>query len=103
MKRFTKTLIFLLSVLCIVSVAGFAACQKEGGGKTDDVCNHDYKVISTVAATCEAGGSTTYKCSLCGEEKSETVNALGHSFGDWTVKSPATCENAAEEERKCSR
>ena len=103
MKKFTKTLIFLLSVLCIVSVAGFAACQKEGGEKTDDVCKHDYKVISTVAATCEAGGSTTYKCSLCGEEKNETVNALGHSFGDWTVKTPATCETAAEEERKCSR
>ncbi len=49
MKKFTKTLIFLLSVLCIVSVAGFAACQKEGSGKTDDVCMHDYKVISTVA------------------------------------------------------
>ena len=102
MKIITKTLIFLLSVSCVVSVAAFAACKQDDSGKTD-ACAHNYLVTSAVAATCEKDGSTNYKCSLCGEEKTETVPALGHSFGDWTEKTPATCETAAEEERKCSR
>ena len=41
-------------------------------------CEHDYEVIDSVDATCTEEGSTTYKCSKCGDEYTETEEALGH-------------------------
>ena len=43
--------------------------------------------ISEVAenqyATCTEDGYVTYKCRQCGETRTEILNALGHSFGEW--------------------
>ena len=59
-------------------------------------------------ATCENSGSydEVVYCSVCGEEISRravTVEALGHDWGEWTVKVPATGATEGLEERKCSR
>ena len=41
---------------------------------------------------------------MCGAEGiTETIPALNHSFGDWTVTKEATCGANGEEERTCSR
>lgn len=59
-----------------------------------------------VSATCEAAGSydEVIKCSVCGEEISrthKTIEALGHDWGEWTVKTPATETTEGMEERVC--
>ena len=68
-----------------------------------------------VAATCtEAGNEAYWECTGCGklfsdaEGKTEisaipTTAALGHSFGDWTVVTAATCTKAGSEQRVCSK
>ena len=54
-------------------------------------------------ATCTAAGSKTVKCSRCDETKETTLKALGHDWGAWTVKTPATETEPGVEERACSR
>ena len=41
------------------------------------------KVAKTQNATCTEDGYVTYKCRQCGETRTEILNALGHSFGEW--------------------
>ena len=52
--------------------------------------------------TCTAAGQKTWYCE-CGETKTEAIKKLGHDFGEWTVKTAATCEQDGVEERECSR
>ena len=52
--------------------------------------------------TCTAQGYTTYTCTHCGYSyQGDKVKAKGHSFGDWTTVTAATCTDAGEEQRKC--
>lgn len=53
---------------------------------------HDYKLVDSKDATCDKSGYKAYKCD-CGEEKKDTISALGHNY------SSATCTAA----KKCSR
>lgn len=53
---------------------------------------HDHKLIDSKDATCDKSGYKAYKCD-CGEEKKDTVSALGHNY------SSASCTTA----KKCSR
>ena len=57
-------------------------------------------------ATCLEDGYTgdTY-CLDCGKlvKKGETIPALGHDFGPWTVTKEATCTEDGTRERSCSR
>ena len=41
--------------------------------------NHDYKVINTVASTCEVAGYTEYECSLCGDTYKEALPLADHT------------------------
>ena len=57
-------------------------------------CNHtwgDWTVSSE--PTCEAEGTRTRTCSDCGETESETLAALGHSFGAYVSNNDATCQS----------
>jgi len=53
-------------------------------------CEHDWVTEQTKSPDCTNAGENTLTCSLCGESKTETVNALGH---DWEIISEeeATC------------
>ena len=52
--------------------------------------------------TCTAQGYTTYTCVHCGYSyQSDKVKATGHSFGEWTIVTAATCTENGEEQRKC--
>ena len=64
---------------------------------------HDYQLTASEAATCTAAGSADYACSRCGEPKHEVLNALGHSWGAWTVITPATDTTNGLERRTCGR
>ena len=64
--------------------------------------SESYCKTKVTKPTCTAQGYTTYTCSCCGYSyKADKVNANGHSFGDWTVVSAATCTESGEEQRKC--
>lgn len=41
------------------------------------------EAAETQNATCTGDGYVTYKCRHCGETRTEILNALGHSFGEW--------------------
>lgn len=53
---------------------------------------HDHKLVDSKDATCDKSGYKAYKCD-CGDEKKDTISALGHNY------SSATCTAA----KKCSR
>ena len=63
---------------------------------------YDYTDI-VVAPTCTAKGYTIHTCA-CGESHVDSyVDALGHSFGEWTVTTAPTCTEKGVETRCCSR
>lgn len=62
-------------------------------------CNHYWEKISNTA-TCESDGVITYKCSNCGETKTETSYAIGHN---WNKEgSTATCTSSGVATYKCN-
>ena len=62
---------------------------------------HDYKAVVT-APTCTEKGYTTYTCH-CGDTYIDNyVNAIGHSFGNWTITKEATCAEKGTETRNCA-
>lgn len=64
--------------------------------------NHDFELVSETTATCEKGGTKTYKCKDCGYKKTETVmEALGHDMKHYD--DPATCTEDGHSYDKCSR
>jgi hypothetical protein len=48
-------------------------------------------------------GIKEYTCSNCQETKQETIEATGHSYGAWTVQTPATEISNGVEKQVCSR
>lgn len=88
----------ILAVILALVVSVTAACKND---------THEHEFVkdesASVSATCESGGEIVYKCSVCGETKTETTEKLGHNFGEWAQKTPATCVDAQVLERKCLR
>ena len=105
-------------------VTAAATCEGEGvrtytatatfGGKTftdskTEVIpakGHTPETVPGKAATCTGSGLTDgEKCSVCGEtlQEQETISALGHDFGEWTVTREPTHSAEGEEQRICSR
>ena len=39
--------------------------------------------VVTTVATCTTMGSKTFTCTICSIQKTETINATGHSYGAW--------------------
>lgn len=65
-------------------------------------CSHAYESKVTTEATCTTNGVLTYTCSKCGTSYTETIEATGHSYGEWTeVKAPTTTETGLSE-RVCA-
>jgi rubredoxin len=44
------------------------------------MCNHEYTLTETKAATCTENGKETYICDLCEHKKTETIKATGHTM-----------------------
>ena len=79
-----------------------AATEKRELAKT----GHTEVVDPAVGATCTEPGKTEGKhCSVCGEviTAQKEIPALGHSWGEWTVTTPASCTATGEETRTCDR
>lgn len=55
----------------------------------------------TTPAGCTSSGTLTYTCSDCGDTKTETISATGHSYED--VTEDATCTKAGRTASTCSK
>lgn len=65
-------------------------------------CEHTYKSVVT-SPTCTERGYTTHTCSKCGDSYQDSyTDALGHSFGAWSVVQEATSTTSGLRERVCS-
>jgi uncharacterized protein YjdB len=68
----------------------------------DDAHNWDEGSV-TKAATCTENGVKTYTCTVCGETKTEEIEALGHSYSsEWTTDKAATCTAAGSKSHHCT-
>ena len=59
---------------------------------------HDMPLVEEKPATCTSDGYRKYKCACCNEERTETLYALGHSYGEWQEMAGGhmrTCSNDA--------
>ena len=50
---------------------------------TFKIAVHDMPLVEEQPATCTSDGYRKYKCACCNEERTETLYALGHSYGEW--------------------
>lgn len=50
---------------------------------TFTIAVHDMPLVEEKPATCTSDGYRKYKCACCKEERTETLYALGHSYGEW--------------------
>lgn len=90
----------LVAATAALAVCGFAlaAC-----GESSDGHEHSYVWTDGTPATCETAGTRIGTCSVCGEQTTETVAALGHDWGTAEVVTPATCEGEGSQILHCSR
>lgn len=63
---------------------------------------HSYTSSVTTDPTCTEQGVETYTCS-CGDSYTKDISATGHSMGEWTEQSPATCTTDGTAVRTCSK
>ena len=65
---------------------------------------HEHNYVADVTTpTCTEAGFTVYTCSICGDNYySDFIDALGHSFTDWTVSRYPTCTTKGLSVRYCN-
>lgn len=69
--------------------------------ETNPPHTHSYTSKVTTSASCDKDGIKTFTCS-CGDSYTEKINAIGHSWGDWKVKTQALVDKVGTEQRTCS-
>ena len=61
------------------------------------------KWVTVVKPTCTEAGASAVLCSVCGTHiKNKTIEALGHSFGEWYVSKKPTYRKTGTYRRDCS-
>ena len=87
------------------SVKAIKECNEDPSQNIVEEVSAVYDV--TTPATCETAGEGTYTASFTctdfeKQTKTETIPALGHDWGEWTVTKEATTEEEGIETRYCS-
>lgn len=100
-RKLRKRPVGQLKRATLISAACFVAFTALGIAVTD-TCDHEYESVESVEATCEEDGYEKYRCALCGYEKTENVEKLGHDMVDDHRTEP-TEEAEGEYVRKCTR
>ena len=76
---------------CVTAVLLFGALCV-GCGETEHT--HDWTGVVTTEATCTEEGVMTYTCSGCDETYTETIDALGHTWGEWETTQELNCTDS---------
>lgn len=106
-----KTIALLLALTMCLAVCG---CQEAAQGSTATTAPNSTPAASTPVATacqhttvtktvikeatCTQEGELQVTCDACGENHTETVEKLAHSFADATCTAPKTCTVCGAEE-----
>ncbi len=95
----------LIPFIPLLAAASLLSCGQGGGEEvsTSSSCSHNFVVVSSTEPTCTEQGQKTEKCSICGEQITETTPALGHALSEWNQLSPATCLLSEKLQRACTR
>lgn len=87
----------LLSLLTLLAVSCSGAPSSPSGVSSAPSCEHDYHLHEKVDPTEKEDGKNTYKCSLCGDTKDETIPKLTDQ--DYQVTNiEATCTHGSGKE-----
>ncbi len=94
-----KTMLIALAILLVAAMtAAFVACTPNDD---QDLCANGHTWDDgtvTVPATEQSAGTMTYRCKVCGEERTETIPQLQpaheHAKGTEHAEVPATCTQA---------
>lgn len=79
-KKFAMAIVAI--TMSATTALAFTACNN--GGKHTE---HDYTWETVTEATCTTEGKKKGTCS-CGDEKTEKIPVLAHTYGDWTITNP---------------
>lgn len=82
-----------------------AVCSVCGWQLSDTLGDHNYVATGEIEeASCNRPQRQHFKCSVCQESITKTYgNPLGHQFGEYRLKSPATCDSNRVYEARCVR
>ena len=95
MKNVKRLVVALLCIATLVSCLALTSCFGM-------FCSHEWgEWENEVAAGCAKAGADVRKCQKCGHTETRTIDATGHSFGEWTRVEGTTCEIGAME-RVCA-
>ena len=82
MKKIGKVVLIILIAAAMISVV--AVCLVRIA--PDDVSKHEHEWTETVVQpTCEAEGTKTVECALCGEKKVESIPVVEHEYRDYAL------------------
>ncbi|MBQ3215621.1 MAG: hypothetical protein IJB11_05850, partial [Oscillospiraceae bacterium] len=65
-------------------------------------CAHSYTTTVVDKQTCTANGLSVKSCATCGLVEQVTLDAQGHSYGDWTENPAATCTEDGQRSAVCA-
>lgn len=65
--------------------------DKTGLTATTPACTHSYKTTASTPATCTSEGKETQTCSVCGNIRTVTIEALGHKWDAGKITIEPTC------------
>lgn len=69
--------------------------------ETEETHLHNFVEVSRVNATCTKEGTICLQCEGCGESGTETIEANGHTSGDWIVDKAATYAENGTRHKEC--
>ena len=70
---------------------------------TPHSCDTNWFSTGRIEPTCTSDGSESFKCSICGATKTDTLPAIGHSFTNYKSDNNATCTADGTKTAKCDR
>ena len=80
-----------------------SVCSKIlSGGQMIPATGHNYKLVSYKAPSCSVAGVETYRCAVCDDTYSKSVEPTTHSFGSWKTVKVATCFEEGKMRRVCN-
>ena len=95
MRKLVVTLACAVLMLTCCSTIALADTE------TPVECEHYFYEYTEQELTCETDGIICAECLYCGHVDKVIMPAPGHSFGEWEVEIPATCEEDGEQLQYC--
>lgn len=86
------------------ALKGVCSCGETSYRDIPPLTGHEsvWKDVVNKQPTCTEDGVGFHICPLCNESKRYTIEATGHSYGEWKMSKQPTCTAKGEEKRACS-